>query len=231
MRYAPRDCDTFDSIGRNTMSEQKKKTEAEDTETPESADASEAAAAEDIAEAAAPAPEAGDSDEVTALKSELAAMKDRAMRAVAEAENVRRRTEKERQDTAKYAASGLAKELLPVVDNLRRAVESVPEEAKESNDVLKNLMVGVEMTEKMLLDAFQKHAIQKIDPQDEKFNYAEHQAMQEMPGTGKPAGTVVQVLQPGYKLHDRLLRPAMVITAKGDPAPPPDGTEKVDTSA
>lgn len=172
-----------------------------------------------------------DSDEVVALKSELAAMRDKALRAVAEAENVRRRADKERADTLKFAASGLAKELLPVVDNLRRAVESVPEGDRDGNEVLKNLLVGVEMTEKMLLDAFQKSNIVKLDPVDEKFNYAEHQAMQEVPGTGKPAGTVVQVLQPGYKLHDRLLRPAMVLVAKADPAPPPEDAEGVDTSA
>jgi molecular chaperone GrpE len=174
----------------------------------------------------------GDSAEVTALKSELAVMKDRALRAVAEAENVRRRSDKERQDTLKYASANLAKELLPVIDNLRRAVESVPEEAQDESDVLKNLLVGVEMTEKMLLDAFSKQSIEKIDPVDEKFNHGEHQAIQELPGTGKPAGTVVQVLQPGYKLHDRLLRPAMVITARGDPdAAPDNSTTGVDATA
>lgn len=172
-----------------------------------------------------------DSDEVAALKEEVAAMKDRALRAVAEAENVRRRADKERVDTLKFAASGLARELLPVVDNLRRALDSVPEEARGENEVLKNLLVGVEMTEKMLLDALSKSQIVKLDPLDEKFNYAEHQAIQEVPGTGKSAGTVVQVLQPGYKLHDRLLRPAMVLVAKAETAPPPDDSEKVDTTA
>lgn len=211
------------------MSNQNKmKSDEAGTEAPETK-ASETAA-EEIAETEVPAPEAGDNDEVTALKSELAAMKDRALRAVAEAENVRRRADKERRDTLKYATAGLARELLPVVDNLRRAVESVPREAKEGSAVLKNLMVGVEMTEKMLLDAFGKHAIAKVDPLDERFNHAEHQAMQEIPGTGKPVGTVVQVLQPGYKLHDRLLRPAMVVLAKGESIPPPEDSEKVDTT-
>jgi molecular chaperone GrpE len=177
------------------------------------------------------APQGAPEDQVTALKSELAAMKDRALRAVAEAENVRRRADKERQDAAKYAPAGLAKDLLPVVDNLRRALDSVPEEARHQDEVMKNLLVGVEMTEKMLLDAFSKHGIVKLDPEGEKFDYGAHQAMQEVPGTGQPAGTVVQVLQSGYKLQDRLLRPAMVVVAKGDPAPPPDGAEKVDTSA
>lgn len=209
------------------MSEDKK-TQSEETEQ-EAAEAANDAVVEETGADTEAAPE--DSDEVIQLKSELSAMRDRALRAVAEAENVRRRADKERSDTLKYAASGIAKELLPVVDNLRRAVEAVPEEHRADNEVMKNLLVGVEMTEKMLLDAFQKNNIVKIDPLDEKFNYAEHQAIQEVPGTDKPAGTVVQVLQPGYKLHDRLLRPAMVLVAKGDPAPPPEDTEKVDTSA
>lgn len=209
------------------MSEDKK-TQSEETEQ-EAAEAANDAVVEEAGADTEAAPE--DSDEVIQLKSELSAMRDRALRAVAEAENVRRRADKERSDTLKYAASGIAKELLPVVDNLRRAVEAVPEEHRADNEVMKNLLVGVEMTEKMLLDAFQKNNIVKIDPLDEKFNYAEHQAIQEVPGTDKPAGTVVQVLQPGYKLHDRLLRPAMVLVAKGDPAPPPEDTEKVDTSA
>ncbi|MEQ8440900.1 MAG: nucleotide exchange factor GrpE [Alphaproteobacteria bacterium] len=179
-----------------------------------------------------PANPAEESDEVAALKSELAAMRDKALRAVAEAENVRRRAEKERTDTLKYAAGGLAKDLLPVVDNLRRAMESVPEEAKQEDGVMNNLMVGLEMTEKMLLESFSKSGIVRIDPKGEKFNYAEHQAMQEIPGTDQPAGTVVEVLQAGYKLHDRLLRPAMVVVAKGDAAPPkPDDAAGVDTTA
>ena len=198
------------------------KTPAEEPETPETG-------------ADNPTPEEQDAAETTnaieLLQADLAAMKDKAMRAVAEAENVRRRADKERADTLKYASSGLAKELLPVVDNLRRAVDSVPEADRETNEVLKNLLVGVEMTEKMLLDAFGKSGILKIDPLDEKFNYAEHQAIQEVPGTGKPGGTVVQVLQSGYKLHDRLLRPAMVLVAKADPAAPPEDPEKVDTQA
>lgn len=172
-----------------------------------------------------------DGEDVASLKTELAAMRDRALRAVAEAENVRRRADKERADTLKYAASGLAKELLPGIDNLRRAVESVPADQIEADEVLKGLLVGVEMTEKMLLDAFAKSGIEKLDPTDQKFDHASHQAIQKVPNTGKPAGTVVQVLQPGYKLHDRLLRPATVIVAEGDATPPPEDPDKVDTTA
>lgn len=170
-------------------------------------------------------------DEVAALKSELAVMRDKAMRAVAEAENVRRRADKERADTLKYAASGLAKELLPGIDNLRRAVESVPADQVEVDEGLKGLLVGVEMTERMLLDAFAKSGIEQLDPLDAKFDHSSHQAIQKVPNTGKPAGTIVQVLQPGYKLHDRLLRPATVIVAEGAAPPPPEETGTVDTTA
>lgn len=191
-----------------------------------------AAAADAYAASEEPVSVAGIVDELAALQAELAESKDRALRAVAEAENVRRRADKERADTLRFGASNLAKELLPVVDNLRRAVDSIPEADREGNEVLKNLLVGVEMTEKMLLDALSKNAVVKIDPLDRKFDYGEHQAIQEITGTDKPAGTVVQVLQPGYKIHDRLLRPAMVIVAKGDAAEQSkDGPDKIDTTA
>ena len=170
--------------------------------------------------------------EVEQLRGELAEAKDRMMRAVAEAENVRRRADKERQDILKFGATSLAKEILPVVDNLRRALDAVPEEQRKSNEAVDGLVTGVAMTERMLLEAFEKNGIRKLDPLGEKFSHAEHQAISEAPDTGKPAGTVVQVLQPGYKLHDRLLRPAMVIVAKGGTPPPsPDQGEKVDTTA
>lgn len=182
-------------------------------------------------EVEAPLDAPAEETQADAVNAEIAALRDKALRAVAEAENVRRRADKEKAETIKYGASALAREMLPVIDNLRRAVDSVPEEARMENETLKNLMVGVEMTEKMLLDGFAKHGIVKLDPIDQKFSHAEHQAMSEAPGTGKPAGTVVQVLQSGYKLHDRLLRPAMVIVAKGAPTPPPEGSEGVDTTA
>lgn len=151
------------------------------------------------------------------LQAENSELKDRLMRALAEVENVRRRADKERQDGQKYAVSPLAKELLPVADNLRRALDAIPAEVAQGDDQIKNMILGVEMTEKMLLDAFEKVSIQRVDPQGEKFDYKLHQAMSEAEGTGQPAGTVVQVLQAGYVLHDRLLRPAMVVVAKGDP--------------
>ncbi len=203
----------------------------EDTqaETPAGEEAAEAASKEQSTDNNA---SSGSDDPIAALAAENAELKDRLMRALAEVENVRRRGERDRQDMAKFGAQSLAKELLPAVDNLRRALDSVAPEAKEESEVLKNLLTGIEMTEKQLLDGFEKNAIQKIDPLDEKFSYERHQAISEAPGTGKPAGTIVQVLQPGYMLHDRLLRPAMVVVAKGDVAPPAeDDHEGIDTTA
>lgn len=156
-------------------------------------------------------------DEITRLSAENAELKDRMMRVVADAENTKRRAEKEAGDAKKYAAASFVKEMLPAVDNLRRALDSVPEALKAENETVNNLAVGVEMTEKQILDAFEKAGIKKVDPLGEKFSYDRHQAISEATDTGKPAGTVIQVLQSGYMLHDRLLRPAMVVVAKGEP--------------
>lgn len=185
------------------------------------------------AEAAADAGEAVEADPVEALAAENAELKDRLMRALAEVENVRRRADKDRQDAAKFGPSGLAKELLAVADNLGRALQAVPAEEREASEAVKNLVLGLEMTEKQFMDAFERFHIKRIDPQGEKFSYERHQAMSEATGTGHPAGTVVQVLQPGYMMHDRLLRPAMVIVAKGEPdgGTPPEGHTSVDTTA
>lgn len=183
-------------------------------------------------EAAADAPEP-EQDPLEVLQAENAELKDRLMRALAEVENVRRRADKDRQDAAKYGPSGLAKELLGAIDNLGRAVQSVTEEDKESSPAMKNLAIGVEMTEKQFLEALERFQVKRIDPLGEKFSYEHHQAMSEATDTGEAPGTVVQVLQPGYIMHDRLLRPAMVIVAKGDPADkaPPEGHEPLDTTA
>ncbi|MBP5859099.1 nucleotide exchange factor GrpE [Marivibrio halodurans] len=169
-------------------------------------------------------------DEITRLSAENAELKDRMMRVVADAENTKRRAEKDASDAKKYAASSFVKEMLPAVDNLRRALDSVPEALKAENETVNNLAVGVEMTEKQILDAFEKAGIKKVDPLGEKFSYDRHQAISEATDTGKPAGTVIQVLQPGYMLHDRLLRPAMVVVAKGEPKAGGDGGG-VDTTA
>ena len=191
------------------------------------------AAVEQPEEAQAAESAEAEPDPLEALQAENAELKDRLMRALAEVENVRRRADKDRQDAAKYGPSGLAKELLGAIDNLGRAVQAVTEEERDANPAMKNLVVGVEMTEKQFLEAFERFQIKRLDPLGEKFSYEQHQAMSEATDTGHPAGTVVQVLQAGYVMHDRLLRPAMVVVAKGDPADkaPPEGHEPLDTTA
>ena len=148
------------------------------------------------------------------LEQEVSTLKDQLLRALAEVENVRRRAQREREDVSKYAVSNFAKDLLPVADNLRRALEAAPVEAREGDDVLKNLAVGVEATERQLAAAFERVGIRKIEPLGETFDPNFHQVMFEVENTGRPAGTVVQVLQAGYTIHGRLLREAMVGVAK-----------------
>jgi molecular chaperone GrpE len=157
-------------------------------------------------------------DPVAQLEADLAEFRDKHLRALAEIENVRRRGEKEKADALKYAATNFAKDILGVADNLRRAIEAVPEEAAESAGAIKTLLQGVEMTERELLSIFERHGIKPIEAAGAKFDHNLHQAMMEVPDTGQPVGTVVQVLQTGYTIHDRLLRPAMVGVAKGDGA-------------
>ncbi|MDH3235483.1 MAG: nucleotide exchange factor GrpE [Alphaproteobacteria bacterium] len=154
-------------------------------------------------------------DPMAQLEADLADFRDKHLRALAEIENVRRRGEKEKADALKYAATNFAKDILGVADNLRRAIEAVPEDAAEADGPVKTLIEGVELTEKELLSIFERHGIKPIAADGQKFDHNLHQAMMEVPDTGKPAGTVVQVLQGGYTIHDRLLRPAMVGVAKG----------------
>jgi molecular chaperone GrpE len=164
-----------------------------------------------------------------ARAAEVADLKDQLLRALAEVENVRRRGQRERDDTSKYAIANFAREIVPVVDNLRRAIDAVPAQALESDENLKNLLTGVELTERALLAALERFGIKRIDPLGERFDHNFHQAMMQIEDPTKPSNTVVQVMQSGYVLHDRLLRPAMVAVSKGGPteaAPAP-----VDTSA
>lgn len=150
------------------------------------------------------------------LVDELAQMRDQLLRAMAEAENIRRRASKEKEETARYAISNFARELLNVADNLRRAIESVSTDAAEHDPSTKALLAGVEMTESELLAVFMRFGIQKISPHGQPFDHNWHQAMLEIETTDHPAGHVTQVLQEGYKLHDRLLRPALVGVAKNN---------------
>jgi molecular chaperone GrpE len=177
------------------------------------------------AEAADLSPEA----RMAALEAELAEQKDRLLRALAETENVRRRSQREREDASKYAVAGFAKELLSVADNLRRALDSLPaEEAKDPRTV--SLLEGVEATERELLGVFERNGVRRIDPDGERFDHNFHQAIFEAERPGRPAGTIIEVLQPGYVLHDRLLRPAMVGVAK-ETRTPEEPVQSADTVA
>jgi molecular chaperone GrpE len=157
-------------------------------------------------------------DRLTELEAELADQKDRLLRALAETENVRRRAQREREDAAKYAIAGFAKDLLTAADNLRRALDSLPE-PEIRDDRTRSLLEGVAATERELLGVFERHGITRIDPKGERFDHNFHQAIFEADRPDAPSGTIVEVLQPGYVLHDRLLRPAMVGVAKGGSKP------------
>ncbi len=151
-------------------------------------------------------------------ETRVAELKDQLLRALAETENVRRRVQRDRDEALKFATTGLAKDLLPVADNLRRALDAIPKDALETDEALRNLATGVEMTERLLQAALDRHQIKRIEALGQKFDSNLHQAMFEVLGTGQPAGTVVQVLEAGYTINDRLLRPALVGIAKAEAA-------------
>lgn len=147
------------------------------------------------------------------LEAQVGELKDQLLRALAETENLRRRTQREREDTLKYASASLARDILGVADNLARAIESLSDEDKEDERIAP-LLAGVELTQKELQAAFDRHHIVQLDPIGEKLDPHRHEAMFEVPSPPEAAGTIVQVIQPGYMLHDRLLRPARVGVAK-----------------
>lgn len=166
------------------------------------------------------AAEAGDPAET--LRQENNELKDRFLRTAAEMENLRRRTERDVKDARSYSIAGFARDMLAVSDNLRRAIEAVPESERESGDEsFKALLDGVEMTERSMLSALERHGVRKIEPEGQKFDPNFHQAMFEVPNTEVPNNTVVQVVQAGYVIGERVLRPAMVGVAKGGPKAPP----------
>ena len=141
-------------------------------------------------------------------------LKDQLLRALAEAENTRRRARREKEDTAKYAIANFARDVLAVSDNLARAIEAVPDDARAGNDVMETLYQGVELTQRELRTAMERHGIRPVDPRGEKFDHNFHQAMFEVESPDAEPGTVVEVMQLGYVIGERLLRPAMVGVAK-----------------
>ena len=170
-------------------------------------------------------------DPIAVLEAEVVKLKDQLLRALAETENTRRRADREHQDLIRYGVANLVRDILVVADNLRRALDSLPEDARAENEVVSSLATGVELTEKKFLSALERHNVRKVEPLGELFDHNEHQAMFEVENTGQPAGTIVELLQPGYMLHDRLLRPAMVGVAKGDPETPPGDVAHIETTA
>lgn len=144
---------------------------------------------------------------------EIAELKDRLLRAAAETENVRRRLERDKQDAVAYAVTGFARDLLGVVDNLRRALDAIPANARE-DEAVNTIVTGVEMTERELSNVLQRHGISRIEAKGQKLDPNLHQAMIEVEHDSAEPGTVVQELQAGYVIKDRLLRPAMVSVAK-----------------
>lgn len=157
-------------------------------------------------------------DVLLRLAAENEELKDRALRLAAEMENLRRRTQRDVADAKTYAVATFARDMLSVSDNLQRALEAIPQEAKDSGDAgFKALIDGVEMTERDMLSTLERHGVRKLTPEGEKFDPNFHQAMFEVPNPDVPNNTVVQVVQAGFAIGERVLRPAMVGVAKGGP--------------
>jgi molecular chaperone GrpE len=172
------------------------------------------------------APEEARSPREAELEAELQDTKERLLRALAETENLRRRSMRDLDEAHKYAISNFARELLEVGDNLSRALDAVPPRAREEIEFVRNLADGIALTEKTLLTAFERHQIAKVLPEiGDRFDHNRHQAMFEIATSEQPPGTVAQVLQPGYTIADRLLRPALVGVAKA-PASTPAGADE-----
>ncbi len=165
-----------------------------------------------------PPPEQDPKDaQITALTEEAAALKDRMLRLAADMDNLRKRAEREKAEATLYAATNFARDLLSITDNMGRALAAVsPEERARADEVLKNLLAGVELTERELLNVFQRHGIRKLETVGQKFDPNMHQALYEVPTSERPPGTVMQEMQSGFAIGDRCLRPAMVGVAKAE---------------
>jgi molecular chaperone GrpE len=171
-----------------------------------------------------PAPEA---DPVEALRSENAELKDRLLRLAAEMENLRKRMAREIDDTRSYAITKFARDMLTATDSLSRALMVLPPETRDTADgPLKSLIDGIDLTEREMQRLLAVHGVKPIEAEGQKFDPHKHQAMFEVPDPTRPEGTVVQVVQAGYAIGDRVLRPAMVGVAKGGLAPTPAGGEE-----
>jgi molecular chaperone GrpE len=175
------------------------------------------------------APSAPQMSETEALTMVVADLKDQLLRAVAETENVRKRGQRELEESRKYAVTGFARDLTTVIENLYRAIHSIPAQARAENETLNNLGLGLDMTLNDLTATLERYGIKRLWPEGEAFDHNHHQAISQIDNNEHPAGTVLQVLQAGYKIHDRLLQPAMVCVARPTQASTP--TQHVDTQA
>src|SRR3954449_2090096 len=172
------------------------------------------------AEAAAPETAQAETapDPAAQLAKEAADLKDRLLRTLAEMENLRRRTEREVADARAYGVTSFARDILAVADNMERALKALDDELRDKAEAgVKALLDGVELTERELIKVMEKHGVRKIEPHGQKFDPNLHQAMLEIPDPTVPAGTVVQIMQPGYTIGERVLRPALVGVSKGGP--------------
>ncbi|OIN87518.1 MAG: nucleotide exchange factor GrpE [Alphaproteobacteria bacterium CG1_02_46_17] len=163
---------------------------------------------------------------VAKLELALAESRDQLIRTMADMDNLRKRSIREREDAMKYSISGFARDLLDVADTFKRALDAIPQDLR-SEERINPLIEGIQAMERVLLTCFEKNGIRKIEPLDESFNPNFHEVMFETPIPEKPTGTIIQIIEPGYLLHDRLLRPARVGVSKSE-TPSPHG---VDTQA
>lgn len=160
-----------------------------------------------------------DNTQVAALQAELTETKDKMLRALADADNARKRAERMQIDSTKFAVAGFARDMLDVSDNLRRAIDAIPE-SKREDETIANLLQGIEATERVMLSTLERNGIRKIAPTSGQFDPNHHEAMFEADVPGKKHGEIIQLIEPGYMIHERLLRPARVGVAKGDPNVP-----------
>jgi len=174
-------------------------------------------------------PHAAEFAVLQSLQAEIEILKDQRLRALAEAENIRRRAEKEKADASQYAVTKFARDMVGIADNFARALAAVPADARAAADPqVQAVLDGVEATDRQLMQTLERYGVKAVDTSDGKFDPNLHQAIAEVPGNGKPPGSIVDVVQTGFTIGERLLRPAMVTVAKKDvPAQP----ASVDTKA
>jgi molecular chaperone GrpE len=159
-------------------------------------------------------------DSVAALRAEMESLRDQRLRALAELENVRRRADRDKQEASQYAVTKFARDMVSIADNFSRALNACPAPLKEAADPqIKAVLEGVEATDRQLMATLERYGVKPVSTENGKFDPNLHQAIAEVPGNGKPAGAIVDVVQSGYTIGDRLLRPAMVTVARRDEAP------------